>query len=172
MISFTIFKYKIIIAMSKVKIKNTFILLLIFSLSACSSVPRFTSDKNKNTPPPNKGPITVDNNLNSYNNYTVLETVTGVASYYADKYNGRLTSNGETYDMYGLTAAHPSYPHDTILRVTNLSNNKSVIIRVNDRMPKRPDRIIDLSLGTAMALDMVEDGITKVKLEILEWGKE
>ena len=111
------------------------------------------------------------NFLNSYNNLSVLETVTGVASYYGDKFNGRLTSNGETYDMYGLTAAHPSYPHNTIIRVTNLNNNKSVVIRVNDRMPKRPDRIIDLSLGTAQALDMVEAGLAKVKLEILKWGE-
>ena len=107
-----------------------------------------------------------------YRNYSVVETVTGVASYYADKFHGRLTSNGEIYDMYGLTAAHPSYPHETIIRVTNLSNGKSVVVRVNDRMPYREDRIIDLSYGTAIELDMVEDGITEVKLEILEWGKE
>ena len=107
-----------------------------------------------------------------YHNYAVVETVTGVASFYADKYHGRLTSNGEVYDMYGLTAAHPDYPHETIIRVTNLSNGKSVVVRVNDRMPFRPDRIIDLSYGTAIELDMVEDGIVEVKLEILEWGEE
>lgn len=114
--------------------------------------------------------VSPNENLNQYRNTAPLEIVNGVASYYAGKYHGRLTSNGEIYDMYGLTAAHPSYPHETILRVTNLSNNKSVIIRINDRMPKRPDRIIDLSYGTALELDMVEDGITKVKLEILKWG--
>lgn len=107
-----------------------------------------------------------------YRDYAPLETVTGVASFYADEFNGRLTSNGEIYDMYGFTAAHPTYPHGTIIRVTNLANNKSVVVRINDRMPYRPDRIIDLSLGTAMELDMVEDGLAEVKLEILEWGEE
>lgn len=107
-----------------------------------------------------------------YHNYSVLESVTGVASFYADKFHGRLTSNGEIYDMYGLTAAHPSYPHETIIRVTNLTNRKSVVVRINDRMPFRPDRIIDLSYGTAIELDMVEDGIVEVKLDILEWGEK
>ena len=146
------------------------ITVLIFT--ACSSVPRFTSSKANRTKQPEEKPIAENNDLNSYNDFTVLETVTGVASYYADQFNGKLTSNGETYDMYGLTAAHPSYPHNTIIRVTNLNNNKSVIIRVNDRMPKRPDRIIDLSYGTAQALEMVESGLTKVKLEILKWGRD
>ena len=153
--------------LSKIIVGTT---VLIFT--ACSSAPRFTKSKTNNPRQSEKKVITENKDLNSYNNFTVLETVTGVASYYADKYNGRLTSNGETYDMYGLTAAHPSYPHNTIIRVTNLSNNKSVIIRVNDRMPKRPDRIIDLSYGTAIALDMVETGIAKVKLEILKWGED
>jgi len=73
--------------------------------------------------------------------------------------------------MYGLSAAHPSYRMGTVVRVTNLSNDKNVIIKINDRMPFRPDRIIDLSLGCAMELDMVNVGITEVKVEVLEWGK-
>ena len=148
-----------------------FVYLIIIAFTACSSVPRFTSSKNANTKQYSEKNKNLSYNLNTYSNYKVLETVTGVASYYADKYHGRLTSNGETYNMFGLTAAHPTYPHNTIIRVTNLTNNKSVIIRLNDRMPVTPNRIIDLSYGTALELEMVEDGLVEVRLEILEWGK-
>jgi rare lipoprotein A len=72
--------------------------------------------------------------------------------------------------MEGLSAAHPVYQMGTIVRITNLSNNKSVIIPINDRMPSRPDRIIDLSLGCARELNMVNVGMIDVKLEVLEWG--
>ena len=110
----------------------------------------------------------------SYNedkNIKPLETVKGIASYYADKYHGKQTSNGEIYDMYGLTAAHKTYPFNTIVRVTNLSNGKSVKIRINDRMPDYNPRIIDLSYGAAIKLDMLTSGIAEVKLEVLKWGK-
>ncbi len=142
------------------------ILLLLSLLYACTSVPRFTLKNGKQEPSSEKTETI------RYHNYAVLETVTGVASFYADEFHGRITSNGEVYDMYGLTAAHPTYPHGTIIRITNLTNNKSVIVRVNDRMPYRPDRIIDLSYGTAQELGMVESGLVKVKLEILEWGEK
>ena len=98
------------------------------------------------------------------------EIVIGLASYYAHKYHGRQTANGEKYDMYGLTAAHNYYPFDTIIEVTNLKNDKKVKIRINDRMPKHPTRIIDLSYGTALELDMIQDGVVKVRLEIIKWG--
>lgn len=156
--------------MHKNKIIKLIFTISILSVAACSSVPRFTSSSEKPEKKIKIEEITKYENLNTYNNYSVLETVTGVASYYADKYHGRLTSNGEIYNMYGITAAHPTYPHNTIIRVTNLSNNKSTIIRINDRMPQHPDRIIDLSYGTALELDMVEAGIVEVRLEILEWG--
>jgi rare lipoprotein A len=94
-------------------------------------------------------------------------TVTGMASYYGPKFNGRKTANGEVFDMYGLTAAHRTLPFDTKVRVTNLSNNRSVTVRINDRGPFRANRIIDLSLGAAREIGMVEDGVTKVKLEII-----
>jgi len=99
-----------------------------------------------------------------------LEVEIGIASYYADKYNGRPTATGVIYDMNGISAAHPFHPLGTIARVTNLVNNKSVILEINDRMPYRPDRIMDLSLGAARELDMVIAGIQKVKLEVLKWG--
>jgi rare lipoprotein A len=73
--------------------------------------------------------------------------------------------------MNSISAAHPFFPMGTLVRVTNLSNNKSVVLKINDRMPYRPDRIIDLSLGAARELGFVEDGLAEVKVEVLEWGK-
>ena len=106
-----------------------------------------------------------------YKNIEPVKVIEGKASFYANKYHRRKTANGETYNMFGFTAASPDLPFDTILRVVNLKNNLSVIIRVNDRMPRHPERIIDLSYGTARELEMVEDGVVRVKLEILEWGR-
>ncbi len=99
-----------------------------------------------------------------------LETEMGIASYYADEFNGRPTASGIIYDMNKVSAAHPFHPLGTICRVTNLVNNKSIVLEINDRMPYRPDRIMDLSLGAARELDMLIVGIQKVKLEVLQWG--
>ena len=150
------------------RITNTTIILITFIvLTACGSAPRFTSKESRFE---KRTPLQIDN-LDRYKNVEPLETVTGVASYYADQYDGKITYSGEVYDMYGLSAAHPSYQMGTIVRVTNLYNDKSVIIWINDKMPFRPDRIIDLSLGCAQELDMVNAGIQEVKVEVLEWGK-
>lgn len=150
------------------RIANTTIILITFILlTACGSAPRFTSRESRFE----KRISPSTENFEQYKNAEPLETVTGAASYYADKYDGKITYSGEVYDMYGLSAAHPSYQMGTIIRVTNLFNDKSVIIRINDKMPFRPDRIIDLSLGCAQELDMVNVGIQEVKVEVLEWGK-
>lgn len=96
---------------------------------------------------------------------------TGIASYYHNKYHGRTTSNGDIYDKDGLTAAHNTLPLGTRLRVTNLKNNRSVIVKVNDRMNKRNKRLIDLSRRAAQELDFIQAGLTKVKIEILQNSK-
>ena len=93
-----------------------------------------------------------------------------MSSYYGKKFHGKLTANGEVYDMYGLTAAHKTFPLNTICRVTNLSNNKSLILRINDRGPYVGDRILDCSYGVAKKLDFLIEGVTEVKIEIMEWG--
>ncbi len=90
--------------------------------------------------------------------------VKGYASYYAHKFHGRKTANGETYDMYGLSAAHKTLPFNTVLEVVNLNNNKSVVVRINDRGPFIKGRDIDLSLGAARKLDMIVDGVVPVKM--------
>ena len=142
-----------------------FISFIVFFFEACSSSARFTSKRNRN-----EETVKRSEDLSRYEDYPVLETETGTASFYADKYHGKIAYSGEVYDMNGISAAHPTYPMGTIIRVTNLENGKHVILRINDRMPQWPDRIIDLSLGTAKVLDFVNQGLTKVKIEVLEWG--
>jgi rare lipoprotein A (peptidoglycan hydrolase) len=100
----------------------------------------------------------------------ILETAEGIASYYADEFHGRTTANGETYNMYELTAAHKNYPFNTLVRVTNLLNGKSIILRINDRMPDYNKRIIDISFQAARELKMLISGIIDVKIEVLKWG--
>lgn len=91
----------------------------------------------------------------------------GIASWYGEKFHGKKTSNGETYDMYGISAAHKTFPMNTILRVKNISNGKVIILRVNDRGPFVDDRIIDLSFGAARAIGSDKKGLTEVELEVL-----
>ncbi|NQY88268.1 MAG: septal ring lytic transglycosylase RlpA family protein [Colwellia sp.] len=88
----------------------------------------------------------------------------GTASWYGRKFHGHLTSNGEIYDMYAMSAAHKNLPLPTYLTVTNLANNKSVIVRVNDRGPFHQKRIIDLSYSAAYKLDMLKTGTATVKI--------
>ena len=94
----------------------------------------------------------------------------GVSSFYAEDFHGKLTANGEVYDMYGVTAAHKTLPLNTVCRVTNLSNNKSLILRINDRGPYIAGRILDCSYGAAKKLDFIQQGTTDVKIEVIEWG--
>lgn len=90
---------------------------------------------------------------------------TGLASYYGERYQGRTTASGEIFDMNKLTAAHRSLPFGVVVRVTNPANNRSVVVRINDRGPYVGDRIIDLSLAAARQLDMVVVGVTQVRME-------
>ena len=94
----------------------------------------------------------------------------GISSYYGPKFHGKLTANGEIFDMYGVTAAHKTFPFNTITRVTNENNGKSHIIRINDRGPYVGNRILDCSFGAAKKLGFVGEGTASVKIEIIEWG--
>lgn len=96
------------------------------------------------------------------------EILKGKASYYADKYHGRTTANGETFDKRAMTAAHKSLPFNTMVKVTNLNNGKSVVVRINDRGPYIKGRIIDLSEKAAEDIAMVMKGVVDVEVEILE----
>jgi rare lipoprotein A len=88
----------------------------------------------------------------------------GLASYYADSYEGKTTANGEIYRQGKITAAHKTLPFGTKVEVTNLSNNKSVVVRINDRGPYISGRIIDLTKAAAREIDMVGAGVAKVKI--------
>lgn len=127
--------------------------LTIIFFSACASSKRFTSDKVSQ----NESEAQVDNE-----NLEFIEQ--GIASYYADEYHGKKTASGEIFNVNDLTAAHPSLPFGIFLLVKNIKNNKSVIVRVNDRMPDFKNRIIDLSLAAAKKLDMISEGTVEVKV--------
>jgi rare lipoprotein A len=89
----------------------------------------------------------------------------GVASWYGPDFHGRLTANGEVFDMHGISAAHPTMPIPSYARVTNLDNGRSIIVRVNDRGPYARSRIIDVSVGAANALGFYGDGLAHVRVE-------
>src|SRR5690606_26618418 len=89
-----------------------------------------------------------------------------VASWYGRRFHGKPTASGEPYDMYAMTAAHRTLPLPSYVRVTNLSNQRSVIVRVNDRGPFMKNRLIDLSWTAAKKLDFIEDGHARVLVEL------
>jgi rare lipoprotein A len=91
----------------------------------------------------------------------------GVASWYGPTFHGENTSNGERYDMYGMTAAHKTLPLPTYARVTNLKNGRSIVVRINDRGPFVANRLIDLSYTAAAKLDMLREGTTLVEVSAL-----
>ena len=95
----------------------------------------------------------------------------GLASWYGKKFHGRLTSTREKYDMYKLTAAHKTLPIPCYVKVTNLKNGMSIIVRVNDRGPFKKGRIIDLSYAAAVKLDIVTQGTEKVHVEAIDASK-
>ena len=140
-----------------------FLLILILSLYACTASPRYTSGtaskKNKTAKKFTKK--SKDDKKTIYK---------GVSSYYGPKFHGNLTANGEVYDMYGVTAAHKTLPFNTVARVTNLDNNKSLILRINDRGPYIDGRILDCSYGAAKKLGFLKEGTANVEIRIIEWG--
>lgn len=93
----------------------------------------------------------------------------GIASWYGPGFQGNRTSNGEIYDMNGISAAHKSLPFGTIVRVVDLDTGKSVVVRINDRGPFIKGRIIDLSKGAAEKLGIIDKGIAHVGLRIVRW---
>lgn len=93
---------------------------------------------------------------------------TGIASYYHNKFVGRKTANGEIFDQGKMTAAHKNLPLGTWVKVTNLGNDSTVIVRINDRMPQWNKRSIDLTKSAAGKLDYLDNGLTKVLIEVIE----
>ena len=128
----------------------------------CSNSPRYTGNsENRSKPKKN-----LKSTVNSNNRFK------GISSYYGKDFHGKLTANGEVYDMYGLTAAHKTLPLNTIVRVTNLENDKSLILRINDRGPFVKGRILDCSYGAALKLGFIGNGTTNVLVEVIEYGDD
>lgn len=101
---------------------------------------------------------------------TVLDSSTGIASFYGKRHHGKKMADGKRFNMNGLTASHNKYPFGTIIRVTNLSNKLNVVLKVTDRLHVKNTRILDMSQKAAELLGMVRRGIGKVKVEVLRWG--
>ena len=97
-----------------------------------------------------------------------LLTETGTASWYGPPYHNRQSSNGEMYDMNAMTAAHRTLPLNSVVRVTNLRSGASTVVRITDRGPFIPGRILDLSLAAARKLDVVRPGVAEVKVELMQ----
>lgn len=125
---------------------------------------------------PRPDPVLAAGNTSPYTvngvQYQVLSSATGyrergIASWYGKKFHGRMTANGEIFDAYAASAAHRSLPLPTYVRVTNLENGRSVILRANDRGPFHSDRIIDLSYGAAVKLGFAEQGTVAVEVEAI-----
>lgn len=152
-----------------------FILFVICAslFQSCGSAPKFTGNEQLPNTEKKLPPLTETDHINQYDKETTpLEITTGVASYYGEKFNDRQTASGEIYNMNELTAAHLTYPFGTIVRVINTKNNKSVILKINDRMPDYNGRVIDVSHKAAEELGMLIDGLAKVSIEVLSWGEK
>jgi rare lipoprotein A len=106
----------------------------------------------------------------NYRNVPQLDSAVGYASFYSNKFIGKKTANGEVFSQDKLTCAHNSLPMGTILKVTNLNNDKSVVVRVNDRMHHRNSRLVDLSRTAAQKLDFKGIGVIKVRVEVQKRG--
>lgn len=152
------------------------IIIVLSSLQSCSYVQFVQLEHNRN-----HTFVTIENrrtsfhyvcddepsNLSSDSNEQVL--IYGKASFYGSEFNGRKTANGEIYDENVLTAAHRTLPFGTFLSVTNTRNNRSVIVRINDRGPFHPQRILDVSKLAAEELDMITHGVAEIEAEILDY---
>jgi len=99
-----------------------------------------------------------------------IETETGLASWYGPPYHNRRGSNGEVYNMHAMTAAHRTFPLGSIVRVTNVKTGNTALVRITDRGPFIPGRIVDLSLAAARKVDVWQPGIAKVKVELMQSG--
>jgi len=129
-------------------------LLLILLILSCAPSPRY------------------NNNQINWKYKDTKDTFYGISSYYGlnDGFDGNLTANGEIFDKDGISAVHKTLPLNSVVKVTNLSNGKSLTLRINDRGPYIDGRILDCSYGAALELDFVQEGTTEVKVKVVKWG--
>ena len=146
-----------------------FLILFLIYFYGCANSPRYTTGNGGSVRSKSSKIATLKTSKKSRKTKH-RKVLKGVSSFYAEDFHGKLTANGEVYDMYGVTAAHKTLPLGTVCRVTNLANSKSLILRINDRGPYIKGRILDCSYGAAKKLDFINQGTTKVKIEVIEWG--
>lgn len=151
------------------RIRVLIIYIMLGLLTTACGITRRSTDYTYTKPSATTVTTTVSENA-ELRSMEILET--GVASWYGPNFHGKLTANGEVYDMDGLTAAHRTLPFGTILLVENADNGKTVSVRINDRGPFAKDRIIDLSREAAKHIDMIDPGTANVRLYLLEGDLE
>ena len=139
------------------------IIILSLLFFGCSSAPRYHyGNNNKQSGSGDKVSLLIKD---------VKHTAIFTASFYGDDFHGRLTSNGEVFDMHAMTAAHKTLPFNTVLKVTYPKTGKSVNVRIKDRGPFIPGRDIDLAYGAAKKIGLVNTGVDKVKITVIRWGE-
>ncbi len=165
---------------SFLKLNQIYVLFLIFLIQSCTSGVEVAANLGKKYLIPKEERIITAKPIykigNKYNvkgkfyfpKKDLSYNKTGIASWYGPKFHGKLTANGEIYNQYALTAAHKTLPLPSAVKVTNLQNNKSIILRINDRGPFVNDRIIDLSSKAADILDLKKNGTGLVRVTILK----
>ncbi len=152
------------------KTKTLFLMLLCLSIFGCASSSNGYSGEIKNSKNMHKAtmrPYVVNGRRYYPTVVSVGDQFSGVGSWYGKDFHGNKTSNGEIYNMYALTAAHKILPMNTMVKVTNLLNNRSTIVRINDRGPFVKSRIIDLSYGAAKKIGYAGRGTAPVRLEVV-----
>ena len=139
------------------------------TVRADSQLPRPTASVPPSVPVSvNAQPVPTPNRKTSARPGAMLR---GIATWYGTVFNGRKTASGETFDMYAMTACHPTLPFGSLVRVVNVKNKRSVVVRITDRGDLAKGRIIDLSYGAAQQLAMTEAGLAPVVLEVLSRGR-
>jgi len=179
---------KLSIARADVPWRSLTAALTLFALAGCSgirlseprdgpgaridpdSLPRMVPRPEARSPYGNPDSYVVDGHRYHVRDSAVGYVAEGIASWYGSKFHGRRTSSGEPYNMYRMTAAHRTLPLPTYVRVTNLDNGRSAVVKVNDRGPFRDDRLIDLSYAAAVRLGVVKSGTAHVRVRALTPG--
>lgn len=179
-------------AVSLGKFTSTLLLVstLAITLSGCNTLghevrPDYPSDQRgpQDQDPPGQPPAPPNASKNASSSYVVKgkryhvksdakdHVENGTASWYGKRFHGRRTSSGERFDMHAMTAAHKNLPLSSLIQVTNLENGRSAVVRVNDRGPFHGNRVLDLSYAAASQLDMVDKGMAKVKIQVIDANK-
>ncbi len=143
---------------------------MVMAMTACSSAPRYTTNTTTHLPALRSESKTKFIPVTHNPKLSYQRTWVGIASWYGDDFVGKLTANGEIFDKHAKTAAHKTLPLGTIVKVTNLANNRSTKVRINDRGPYVEGRLIDLSYAAAKELGFDTLGTTQVRLQVIKFG--